>query len=296
MGYTSTYDKLNDEKWLLRQVKKLGKTDREIAEDVGCGEDTVRRARTEHNIGNQRTYDKLKNEEWLRKKYIDEYKSQRQIAEIVGCSQTGVQRALDKYEISDKQNYGDLPTVDQKFYQILDGEMLGDGHISKEGDITRSARYMQTAKRLCHLKYLRSFFEDYEIGCTIHSHTTNGFKLYNLQTESSPVFGKYRNEWYVGRKKILPSRVDLSPLTLRHWYIGDGTFSDRSICLSVHTLKKYIPILRSKLLDHGISTTENSNGINIRMNSEDEFFRHMADLPRQLKEFEYKWIEGVEPP
>lgn len=123
-----------------------------------------------------------------------------------------------------QQRVFDETSITKDFEEIFDGLMLGDGSLRKSPR-SRNACFTYRGKhRSVALKYkivfeangftfppsnprhiLTERCDGWEIGSRIH-----GF------------FTKQYNRWYPQGKKIIPKDLIISPLTVKHWYYGDG--------------------------------------------------------------------------
>lgn len=121
--------------------------------------------------------------------------------------------------------------IDEFLEENLVGWILGDGglRIPKFGI---NPKFHYTDKKKDHIDYICSILDKYNIHYNVSFSKTN--KCYYINSEARPEFHKYYNLFYGyegldehGRKyKILPN-VDLTPIKLRNWYIGDGSSSNQ---------------------------------------------------------------------
>lgn len=91
-GSPIQYPELHDDDWLKYQYQELGKSIRDIADELGCGRFTVGRAirssdsveaRSPHG---KREFPEIHNPDWLRDRYYRDRMSTKEIANTVGCS------------------------------------------------------------------------------------------------------------------------------------------------------------------------------------------------------------------
>jgi hypothetical protein len=52
--------------------------------------------------------------------------------------------------------------------------------------------------------------------------------VYELRSRSHPKLTELSKRWHKGGKKVWPSNVEITPELLRHWYVCDGYFDDKS--------------------------------------------------------------------
>jgi len=120
----------------------------------------------------------------------------------------------------------DLEDLDSEGLNIIKGGLLGDGCVTKYGT------YQQEAKDKKYLEWLGGLLNKNGINCKVisikHKNSYSKSKtFYCLYTHSCPAFFELRKRWYIendeGKKtKRIPADIKLTPITLLHWYLGDG--------------------------------------------------------------------------
>lgn len=121
--------------------------------------------------------------------------------------------------------------IDQYLEDNLIGWILGDGglRIPKNGI---NPKFHYTDKKKDHIEYICSILDSYNIHYNLSFRKSN--ECYYIDSEARPEFHKYYDLFYGyegldehGRKyKTLPN-IDLNPIRLRNWYIGDGSSSNQ---------------------------------------------------------------------
>lgn len=121
--------------------------------------------------------------------------------------------------------------IDQYLEDNLIGWILGDGglRIPKSGI---NPKFHYTDKKKDHIEYICSILDSYNIHYNLSVRKSN--ECYYIDSEARPEFHKYYDLFYGyegldehGRKyKTLPN-IDLNPIRLRNWYIGDGSSSNQ---------------------------------------------------------------------
>lgn len=144
--------------------------------------------------------------------------------------------------------------------QIFDGVMLGDGGLIQMGEsayfrmgLSGKKRKIPAEEFLEYLQYLKSAFETLRVktGPTFPKVKPRGAKLKTagkwvptalLETLTSPFLLNQYYKWYKGGEtrrtkcephkggyyytaaamKVVPSDLILTPITLAHWFMGDG--------------------------------------------------------------------------
>ena len=106
----------------------------------------------------------------------------------------------------------------------INGELLGDGYMRQSPSLKISFQY--TSKYPEYIYYvsetLKSFgikragkiYEEYHKIMNCYTYHYESIKYVELL----PIY----NKWYPNGKKIIPRDIELTPLVIRQWYIGDG--------------------------------------------------------------------------
>lgn len=101
-----TYEKLNDKEWLYNQRIKLKKSYEEIASELNCSINPVKKACIQYNIPMVKHNNsepmillKLQDKNWLEQIHCKEKKTTEQIAEMIGSSKATVSRWLNYHNI-----------------------------------------------------------------------------------------------------------------------------------------------------------------------------------------------------
>jgi len=100
--------RLRDEDWLRAQYRKAGRTQADIADELGVTQYTISRWLRHHRIqtrdvGNSisdRAKEKLKDGDWVRDQYKDNERSVREIATVLHVSAPTVRKWLHRHEIT----------------------------------------------------------------------------------------------------------------------------------------------------------------------------------------------------
>lgn len=123
-------------------------------------------------------------------------------------------------------------TKSDALLELIDGLLLGDG--SLEGN-QKSARLVlnQTARHRPWINQVRDALVAagfrVAVGTTRAGTTTIRGKHYrrtaglSLRTSYDASLGKQRARWYPRGVKRVPQDIRLSPVSIAHWYFGDGT-------------------------------------------------------------------------
>ncbi|MBI4010301.1 MAG: helix-turn-helix domain-containing protein [Candidatus Aenigmarchaeota archaeon] len=149
--------------------------------------------------------------------------------------------------------------------EIIEGGLLGDGSIrSQDG---KYFTFQIVGKDVEFLKWVAKYFNMSGINCWISRNNTDLFMLgFYINTCPYPKFLSLRKEWYTrisGKTvKILPSNLEITPIKLLFWYLGDGCLVRRKndgnrvpfIVLATNCFsKENIDILIGKLKELGLN-------------------------------------------
>ena len=188
------------------------------------------------NIGNSKYKNKpknaiYKNKDWLYNIYIINKKSSVEIAKICNVYHSTVLRQLKKYNIKRRnisysihiklnKNKVDLS---KQAKQFIYGELLGDGHLTEGSRYACLFSYASKYKK--YLEWLSSQLNNYGIKQSgkIYKRNIKGKNYYQYFSKSYPEFKKIRKIFYPNNIKIIPNKINITPLLLRQWYIGDGS-------------------------------------------------------------------------
>lgn len=122
--------------------------------------------------------------------------------------------------------------MDDFLEENIIGWLLGDGGLRMSSkSINPHLTYSDT--KISHINYIENILTKYNIQYSITQNKSSG--VYQLQSEALPELHKYYDLFYGyeglnennQKRKILPN-IDLTPIILRNWYIGDGCSSKGS--------------------------------------------------------------------
>jgi hypothetical protein len=149
--------------------------------------------------------------------------------------------------------------------QVLEGLLLGDGGLTKPP----YSIFQITASGSAHLSYFTYLKEalaqaGLEFGASYPGETkaTSRGKPYQhcyLSSLSSPLTTLLRGRWYPGGYKEVPTDLELSPVVVAHWFMGDGysgyvAGSTQVILATCSFNENSVRVLESSLLNMGIHT------------------------------------------
>lgn len=244
------------------------------------------------------------NEEWLCKKYYDEELSTSKIGEICGVTDEPIRRWLIRFNKprrtpSECQHLAKANhcSLSQKAIEWLSGELLGDGNLSSRYNC--SARVGYTSKYIEYIQYVSDTLKSFGIEQSgkINTQYHKKFNCYSYKYRSLSYVELLSifKRWYPDSKKIIPKDLELTPLTLRQGYIGDGhlfcTGNGRPN-IALYTCGFTIPDVEcmvKQLIDLGFKTTRrpSDNSICISAYSTKDFLDYIGECP--VKCYQYKW-------
>lgn len=181
-----------------------------------------------------------------------------------------------------------LLELSQRQKEILIGCILGDAYISPLGKIrieqsTKQREYVDWKYQELHsLCYPAEPREIVHILPTGKQHASAFFLLRQY-------FRAWRSIFYVGRTKIFPRDLKITPLSLAVWYMDDGCWTGKKALISTESFKGHSRENMQRALVHqyGIETVVGKNEkLIIRKRSHDTFYSLIA--PHTIPSMRYK--------
>jgi len=135
-----------------------------------------------------------------------------------------------------------------KQIQIINGLLLGDGHIERR-KLTQNS-ILKVERSIKDESYLLDNFKELENICPSkpkYRKKNNIVKFVNFYTRSLNLLNSFHDEWYLDKIKILPQNIyaHLTPLTCAIWFCDDGFVYRNRNTLGI------------KLCTHSFSESEN---------------------------------------
>lgn len=242
---------------------------------------------------------KHNNEEWLRENYIEKEKTLVEVAKECNASRSTVKDRLRRFDIP-VRNIGsgrddwdlELPKRARMF---IDGELLGDGSMLVRG---KNASFRHGGKYRGYEEWMREKFIEWGLQCSkIYEYEREKSTIYQFETLTYPSMTEFYHRWYPDGEKIVPKDIELSSITVRQWYIGDGQLcrkGDGGIALfTIPFPKEDVEFLIDKLVEKGFKASRwSDNTIYIWKRSKDDFLEYIGSCPEEIKEYYgYKWQE-----
>jgi phage antirepressor YoqD-like protein len=254
-----------------------------------------------------------KDRDWLYQKYVNESLSSIQIAKMVNVSQQTIWTWLKKFNIQTR-NVGirllPNPEVDEYFYEVIDGLMIGDGCLRIPNGY-KNANFIiaQIEKQSEFIYWITEFLDKYNIDYKIYKRDKhkNGYIKKDgkvgirnpqliIETKRYELFNDIYYKHYNGKKRLIPKDIKLTPLQLVLWYMSDGSLYKSNNAnvykITLSTYRYHIDDLQW-LVDK-IDDLYNIKFYMIRDNRiKDKNYGYT--LTTGKKEYVYKFCELVEP-
>ena len=219
------------------------------------------------------------------------------IAKMAGCCDWTVRNVLKNSGVKLRNRGKVLNNQSLSNYQkeIIDGEMLGDGHIDL-GEHYKNAYMSFHFKRIGHIHFLYENLQELEPNFSKRKDIGDR-EGYTLWTKCNPYLTLQYKRWYNNKVKIIPKDINLTPTVCFHWYIGDGSYNNGIIYLYslAYTFEENI-FLSEKLKELGfdvrIHKKQCPSGekyyLAFTKKSSKEFLEYIGD-PDNIPCYAYKW-------
>lgn len=260
--YFRKFPKLEDAEWLQFQYESLQRSCSDISEELLCSPTNVYHALSRRGIQartnsqaqrlveHQSSYSLLNNVSEMHRLYVKEKKSTIEISKLAGAKSCNSVRQSLIRNMMEVRNYREAQIhsrEDEGFIcsrTVIDGGMLGDAGLkiyNKDSDVCAPCYYRRNKYRAHVLwvanQVVSNFVEDHIL---LERYQRDGKELvyhyFSTQTHDSlkPFFVRWypKDNPYDSCKhytKIIPEDVDISPLSLLHCFLDDGTTYRRRI-------------------------------------------------------------------
>jgi len=245
--------------------------------------------------------------EFLIEEYINKGKSQKRIAKEIGVSGPTVRRRLKKFSIARRRYSHNIRDnhvkLTKPFLDLIEGELLGDGHICMIRPY-RTGRYGHSSKHEGYIEWLFGEFEKYGLKQSGEIQRREGVGGFGYGISYS-AFTKYyvelkdlRFKWYPLGKKVIPYDLEITPVILRQWFLGDGhyaqtpkqvSFSTRSLPLI--DVKHLVKLIKEQVKINPTIQRETAygtgKGCSIFIPKRDvyDFFNYIGECPDGINDF-----------
>jgi len=257
-----------------------------------------------------------KNKNWLYNEYIVKHISPTQIAKNLNCSRYVIYNWLHSYNIDrrcseETSSYKNSCNLSSYIKEFIIGEVLGDGSLLGKGKYT--AYYQHGNKHREYIVWLEDTFLKFGIekigkirGNLHQCGNGSASMVYSITTKTYRELKELRTWFYPKGKKIIPYNLELTPLIVRQWYLGDGSlkkYNARPTAITLATqgfLKKDVENIIKKLLELGVEAKKSKiknkeqYGIYINRKSINKFFNYIGKCPKEIESiYGYKWPKQI---
>jgi len=251
-----------------------------------------------------------RNKKALQQLYWEQELNQQEIGELLGVTEDTISIWMKKLGVPCRAgpDYVHLGVAKHfnwtpEAVSFFNGSLLGDGALDKGS--TKSARYKHSSKYRGYLEWVQSTLHGFGIETgriTAHKHimpSGNVVFSYYLNSKSYPEFLQLYQKWYspeLGKQP--PNDLVLDSITLRQWYIDDGTFirvkGPRGgryaiVIANFSFTQEKTQFLLKQLYALGLSARLVQSGFSIGRKSVPRFFNIVGPCPVTC--YQYKWPE-----
>ncbi len=295
----------------VKELRVNGYTNKQIQITLGISRGSIQRIIRNIKKGIKRNkinnseliYKRLKISEdeyvkLLNKLYWDDNLSQQKIADKLDVHVTSIENNFLKYDIKTR-SISEASIWQQKLcnltniqVEVLDGLMLGDGHLdysNVSARITYGCKFKNTlidiSKEFSQLHFSNPW------GSKISDNswrTKNKYWHFKSSFYNDLLF--HRNRWYKN-VKIIPNDINLTPKSFYWWFIGDGYTMRKCVALCTDCFDNdSINKLKSKLncLGYDSSITVR-NRLKLSRDSSIKFINIIENNNSIAQEFKYKF-------
>jgi len=149
-----------------------------------------------------------------------------------------------------------MKSLGKKQKEVLIGLILGDGFLQATGKKNARLRLEHSAKQKSYLDWKVEVFKNFMQSepkrmDRFHPTWKKTYSYYRCQSQSTPVFGKFKRLFYQGNRKVIPENIQSllkAPQTLAVWYMDDGSLYHRDRMAEIY-LPSYSKEELKKLLE-----------------------------------------------
>lgn len=239
--------------------------------------------------------------------YQNKLMSCEKIAEKVGVAGGIVHRWLKELKILTRTigeaNHlarGQEGCLSEEAIEWLNGELLGDACVY--GCRQNSGRVHYSSKYKEYIDYVSNTLEYYGIKQTGVIRVNHTYKIRNepfkapsrvyiYQSRKYGVLRDLYDKWYDNGIKKVPRDLELTPLTCRQWYLGDGGLNTRYKNITLYTNgfeENCIDFLIEKLAQLGFGVVKTKRkAIKMHKHSVEPFLNYIGSCPVEC--YQYKW-------
>lgn len=259
---------------------------------------------------------KYKDKDWLYEQYIVQKKSTPMIARELNCANRTIYYWLLKHQINPRtrpearHNYaGNNVVLTDTLKQFLQGELLGDGNLRTNNF---SASYRHASKYKDYVIWLSGFLNKFGVSQAgnikpIKKQINNKiFTTYYYNSLNYEEFKILYDSFYENKVKHIPVSLNLTPLVVRQWYIGDGSLTIRKFGNPYISIATYgfsttdIELIIKKFKEINLMAKKRKAGkrkngqqryiIAFPVSETNSFFKYIGECPNEIENiYGYKW-------
>lgn len=191
-------------------------------------------------------------------------------------------------------------TFSHENHEILEGVLFSDGCIAYHKNDSLKFWFGQTSRNAEYVFYVANLF-GFKDKVKTRARFDTRYNKYNCSAEmkafTSSFLWSYYNRWYPNKIKVIPQDFKITPLSLRHLYLGDGSirksYNQMIICTDSFKKVDIENIFMQQLFELGLSPTifisqKDKPRVNISNKKSIElFFEYIGKCPVEC--FKYKW-------
>lgn len=237
-------------------------------------------------------------ERWLREKYHEEGLSGREVAEEAGVSWPTISRWMDHHDISRRDRIqSNSIDLSSEALDFVEGHVLGDACLTNYHKgaalFAISNKYREVVE--WYVSRLKSYGIEFGSEGIVDTEGGFGHQVFTVRTRSYPSFGDLREKWYPNGDLQIPRSLKLSPISLKQWYIGDGSLSGNSVTITADRYEREsVECLCSQIKAMGVDCYINAhngdaNRVYIPADSAADFFGVIGSRPDPIPCYDYKW-------
>jgi len=160
---------------------------------------------------------------------------------MVECPHTECDRSFERLGKHWSGSPSHRPSLTRKMHEITTGLLMGDGSMNWDQNNPRLTVTMTNKE---YLEYVDDIFNEMTTGVSLYKTAAESAKrsrergfsenakeenysdLYRMRSRRHPEFSEYV-DWYSTGEKVWPSDICLTPVVLKHWYCGDGSYQNK---------------------------------------------------------------------
>lgn len=245
--------------------------------------------------------------EFINEWYWNDAMSSTKIAEMCNCDPVTIRNSLRKNSIRIRSRAGENHVkIDGILNEILNGELLGDGCLDL-GKEAKGAIYRHTNKYIDYLKWLFTKLAILGLKGNGKIYINSHGQSYQANTYRYRELTDLREKWYPHGVKAIPEDTSLTPITVLHWFLGDGSLikrRDRNLYRLYLATDGFtyddVYKLNSEIRDMGINSYAQhiANG-QYRLSIYEQkaikmFFNYTGPCPKEIKNiYGYKFLNTI---